>query len=200
MDQDGWFKAKGGDLSAPLPMPKKGKAVQHNFAKSDDFKTLKFGVQWSFFNPGPDEMKRVQHTPGALAIKGKGTSPVDSSPLTFITGDRAYEASITLDIGADAEGGLLLHYNERAYVGISHAYANENLRALARAKLDEGKDGRLHRAYPREERSAQRDVPLLAGREELGAARVAAGSLRAHPVFGGSSACSPACTARVQAW
>jgi xylan 1,4-beta-xylosidase len=115
---DGWFKARGGDLSAPLPMPKKGKALQHNFAKSDDFQNLKFGVQWSFFNPGPEEMKRVQHTPGVLAIKGKGATPVDSSPLTFITGDRAYEASITLDIGADAEGGLLLHYNERAYVGI----------------------------------------------------------------------------------
>ncbi|WP_373989390.1 family 43 glycosylhydrolase [Duganella sp. BuS-21] len=116
--KDGWFTAKGGDLSAPLPMPKKGKAQQHNFAKSDDFKTLKFGVQWSFFNPGANEMNRVQHTPGVLAIKGKGTSPVDSSPLTFITGDRAYEATITMDIGPDAEGGLLLHYNERAYVGI----------------------------------------------------------------------------------
>jgi xylan 1,4-beta-xylosidase len=116
--RDGWFKAKGGNLSKPLPTPKKGKAVPHNFAKSDDFQTTRFGVQWSFFNPGPDEMKRVQHTPGTLAIQGKGTSPVDASPLTFIAGDRAYEATITMEIGADAEGGLLLHYSERAYVGI----------------------------------------------------------------------------------
>jgi xylan 1,4-beta-xylosidase len=116
--RDGWFKAKGGDLSKPMPTPKKGKAVPHNFAKSDDFQTTRFGVQWSFFNPGPDEMKRVQHTPGTLAIQGKGTSPVDSSPLTFIAGDRAYEATITMEIGADAEAGLLLHYSERAYVGI----------------------------------------------------------------------------------
>jgi len=140
--KDGWFKAKGGDLSAPLPMPKKGKAVQHNFAKSDDFQTLRFGVQWSFFNPGPDEMKRVQHTPGVLAIKGKGTSPVDSSPLTFITGDRAYEATITLDIGADAEGGLLLHYNERAYVGIGFTpthmktFAHSQEQSWMREKMD----------------------------------------------------------------
>ena len=116
--KDGWFKAKGGDLSRPLPAPKKGSAVQHGFAKSDDFRVTRFGVQWCFFNPGPDEMRRVQHTPGSLTIKGKGSSPVDASPLTFITGDRAYEATITLDIGPDAEGGLLLHYNERAYVGI----------------------------------------------------------------------------------
>lgn len=140
--RDGWFKAKGGDLSKPLPTPKKGKAVPHNFAKSDDFQTTRFGVQWSFFNPGPDEMKRVQHTPGTLAIQGKGTSPVDASPLTFIAGDRAYEATITMDIGADAEGGLLLHYSERAYVGIGFTptqmktFAHSQEQSWMREKMD----------------------------------------------------------------
>jgi xylan 1,4-beta-xylosidase len=140
--RDGWFKAKGGDLSKPLPTPKKGKAVPHNFAKSDDFQTTRFGVQWSFFNPGPDEMKRVHHTPGTLAIQGKGTSPVDASPLTFIAGDRAYEATITMDIGADAEGGLLLHYSERAYVGIGFTatqmktFAHSQEQSWMREKMD----------------------------------------------------------------
>ncbi|QJD90254.1 family 43 glycosylhydrolase [Duganella dendranthematis] len=140
--RDGWFKAKGGDLSKPLPTPKKGKAVPHNFAKSDDFQTTRFGVQWSFFNPGPDEMKRVQHTPGTLAIQGKGTSPVDASPLTFIAGDRAYEATITMEIGADAEGGLLLHYSERAYVGIGFTptqmktFAHSQEQSWMREKMD----------------------------------------------------------------
>jgi xylan 1,4-beta-xylosidase len=140
--RDGWFKAKGGDLSKPLPTPKKGKAVPHNFAKSDDFQTTRFGVQWSFFNPGPDEMKRVQHTPGTLAIQGKGTSPVDSSPLTFIAGDRAYEATITMEIGADAEAGLLLHYSERAYVGIGFTptqmktFAHSQEQSWMREKMD----------------------------------------------------------------
>lgn len=140
--RDGWFKAKGGDLSTPLPTPKKGKAVPHNFAKSDDFQTTRFGVQWSFFNPGADEMKRVQHTPGTLAIQGKGSSPVDSSPLTFIAGDRAYEATITMDIGADAEGGLLLHYSERAYVGIGFTptqmktFAHSQEQSWMREKMD----------------------------------------------------------------
>jgi xylan 1,4-beta-xylosidase len=115
---DGWFRARGGDLSAPLPMPRGGQALAHGYARSDDFRDLRFGVQWSFFNPGADEMQRVQHTPGRLAIRGKGSSPADASPLSCIVGDRAYEASITLEIGADAEGGLLLHYNERAFVGI----------------------------------------------------------------------------------
>jgi xylan 1,4-beta-xylosidase len=140
--RDGWFKAKGGDLSKPMPTPKKGKAVPHNFAKSDDFQTTRFGVQWSFFNPGPDEMKRVQHTPGTLAIQGKGTSPVDASPLTFIAGDRAYEATITMEIGADAEGGLLLHYSERAYVGIGFTptqmktFAHSQEQSWMREKMD----------------------------------------------------------------
>ena len=115
---DGWFKAKGGGLSQPLPMPKKGRPGPSGFAKSDDFSTNKFGTQWSFYSPGPDEMKRARYEPGALLITGKGTSPADSSPLTFIAGDRSYEASVTLDIIGAGQGGLLLHYSERSFVGI----------------------------------------------------------------------------------
>ena len=115
---DGWFRAKGGDLSGPLPMPKKGKAGQAGFALSDDFKGNKFGIQWTFHNPGPDEMKRVHFEPGAITVKGKGRSPADCSPLTFICGDLAYEATVTLDILDGGEGGLLLYYSERMFVGV----------------------------------------------------------------------------------
>ncbi|MES2164181.1 MAG: family 43 glycosylhydrolase [Pseudomonadota bacterium] len=115
---DGWFKPKGGDLSSPLPMPKKGTAVQAGFAKSDDFTQNKFGVQWCFFNPGPDEMKRVRFEQGAVSIAGKGTSPADCSPLACIVGDHAYEATVTLEISGAGHGGLLLHYNEHMFVGV----------------------------------------------------------------------------------
>jgi xylan 1,4-beta-xylosidase len=43
--------------------------------------------------------------------------PADSSPLTMIPGDRAYEVQVTLEPAGGAEGGLLFFYNERAYVG-----------------------------------------------------------------------------------
>jgi xylan 1,4-beta-xylosidase len=115
---DGWFRAKGGTLSAPLPKPKGGQAGPSGFALSDDFSVNKFGVQWSFFNPGPDEMKRVRYENKSLVIKGKGSSVADCSPLTCIVGDRSYEATATLDISEGAQGGLALFYNQRGFVGV----------------------------------------------------------------------------------
>ncbi|MBW8881302.1 MAG: family 43 glycosylhydrolase, partial [Asticcacaulis sp.] len=55
--KDGWFRARGGTLSTPLPKPKGGRPSQAGLALSDDFSTNKFGVQWSLFAPGPDEMR-----------------------------------------------------------------------------------------------------------------------------------------------
>jgi xylan 1,4-beta-xylosidase len=115
---DGWFRAKGGDLSSPLPKPAKGKSGPAGFALSDDFTGNKFGVQWSFHKPDPDEMKRVRFEPGSIIVAGKGSSPVDCSPLTCIVGDLGYEATVTLEILEKGEGGLLLYYSERMFVGI----------------------------------------------------------------------------------
>lgn len=116
--EDGWFRAKGGTLSAPLPKPRGGRASTAGFALSDDFSTNKFGVQWSFFNPGPNEMERVRYQKSGLLIRGKGSSAADCSPLTVLVGDRSYEASIELEISNGAQGGLLLFYNSRCFCGI----------------------------------------------------------------------------------
>jgi xylan 1,4-beta-xylosidase len=115
---DGWFRAKGGDLSRALPKPKGGRASPAGQPLSDDFSTNRFGVQWSFFAPGPDEMRRARYDGNSLVIQGKGTSPADCSPLTCIVGDRDYEASVVLEMSGDALGGLVLYYNQRGYCGI----------------------------------------------------------------------------------
>jgi len=122
--KDGWFVAKGGDLSTPLAMPRKGKSgalsglAISGFAMSGEFTAEKFGVQWSFHAPGPDEMKRVRFERNGLAVAGKGTSPANCSPLTLIAGDRSYEAQVSIDIMEAAQGGILLYYSERMFVGI----------------------------------------------------------------------------------
>jgi xylan 1,4-beta-xylosidase len=115
---DGWFRARGGTLSKPLRKPKGGRPSPAGLALSDDFSTSKFGMQWSFFAPAPDEMQRARYDGKGLVIKGKGSSPADCSPLTCIVGDRDYEASVLLDISEGAQGGLLLYYSQRAYCGI----------------------------------------------------------------------------------
>lgn len=115
---DGWFRATGGDLSKPLPAPKGGARGPAGPALSDDFSSNRLGVQWTFYNPQPEDMQRARYEANGLRIAGKGQSPADTSPLTCLIGDRSYVAEVTLDLIGDAEGGLLLFYNPKAFVGI----------------------------------------------------------------------------------
>lgn len=117
---DGWFRTKGGTLAQPLPKPKGGKTSPAGFALSDNFSTNKLGLQWSFYSPGLEEMARARYDAGSLVIKGKGTGPADSSPLTTIVGDRSYEASVTLEMSDGALGGLALFYDSRGFVGLGY--------------------------------------------------------------------------------
>ncbi|WP_345534685.1 family 43 glycosylhydrolase [Viridibacterium curvum] len=134
---DGWFRAVGGDVAQPLPMPVVGRAVPHGQALSDDFSTDRMGVQWGFYDPQPGAA-RHRYDNGALVIEGRGSSPADCSPLTCVTGDRAYRFEVELDIDEGAQGGVLLFYSRRLYVGLGlnannlvmHRYGTE--RVLAR--------------------------------------------------------------------
>ena len=141
---DGWFRALGGDLSKPMPKPKGGKVGPAGFALSDDFSQNRFGTQWSFHDPADDEMQRVQYEANGLRLKARGTMPADSAPLTCPVGDRSYMAEITLDLDEQAEAGLMLFYNHKAFVGIGFTseemktwqYAEEQ--AWAREKMKTG--------------------------------------------------------------
>jgi len=115
--RDGWFFAAGGTLLKPIVKPMQAPSGASGFALSDDFSTNKFGVQWSFFNPGEDETQRARYEARALVISAKGTTLSDCSPLTFIVGDRSYEASITLEIGHGVQAGITLFYSERMFCG-----------------------------------------------------------------------------------
>ncbi|KER86356.1 family 43 glycosylhydrolase [Xanthomonas arboricola] len=119
---DGWFRATGGDLSRPLPTPARanatGNAALSGFALSDDFSSDRFGTQWSLHAPGPGEQARVQRADRSLTLACSGSSPADSSPLTCGVPDRGYVAEVTLELIGNAEGGLLLFYNHKAFVGI----------------------------------------------------------------------------------
>jgi xylan 1,4-beta-xylosidase len=116
--RDGWFRAKGGALARPLPKPRGGRAGPAGQPLSDDFTKSRFGTQWSLFEPGPEEAARLRHEGASLAMRGKGTSPADCSPLTCIVGDRSYEATVEIDPAGDAIGGLALFYDARGYVGV----------------------------------------------------------------------------------
>lgn len=116
--KDGWFRATGGTLANPLRKPRCKKRSPAGFPLSDDFTTDKIGLQWGFFAPAPDEMARARYENNALVIKGKGNSLIDCSPLTCVTGDRSYEASVVVEASGQAQGGLALFYDNRAFAGI----------------------------------------------------------------------------------
>lgn len=119
---DGWFKAKDADEGVPLPKPQGGSAVPHGLPLSDDFSSNKFGLQWSFFKGGADEMARVRYLDTAqgktLELKAKGNSPANSSPMTFLAGDQAYQLEVDVDLDAEAQAGVLLFYNDKLYAGL----------------------------------------------------------------------------------
>jgi len=115
---DGWLRARGGDLSAPIAKPRGGSELPHGMALSDDFTTDKLGVQWAFYDPAENELKRVRRANGALTLSAKGTQPSDGSPLTFIAGDVAYRVSVEIEATEGAQAGLLLFYNRRLYCGL----------------------------------------------------------------------------------
>lgn len=115
--EDGWFRAVGGDLSKPLPKPK-GQAVPHGLRRSSDFAPADMGRLWSLYAPSPKDADRVRLLPGGLALRAKGSSPRDGSVLTQQVGDRAFEISVELEVRGDGEGGLLLFFNDRLFLGM----------------------------------------------------------------------------------
>ena len=123
---DGWLRAKGGTLDRPLAKPRGGRPSAAGCALSMDFSSAALGPAWSFHAPGPDELARLRFADGALALRGKGTALADCSPLCCIVGDRAYEASVEIELSGAAHGGLALFYDERGHAGL--AFDREQMR------------------------------------------------------------------------
>jgi xylan 1,4-beta-xylosidase len=121
---DGWFRSAGYDSGRPIPKPSPAGSGAHGFAFSDDFSSSRLGVQWSFYNGSADDQRRVRIKDGTLALAAKGTSPADSSPLSFVVGDQAYEVEVEIDADGDATAGLLLFYNRRLYAGLGFSAKN----------------------------------------------------------------------------
>ncbi len=116
--KDGWFDFGGGDLSKPLTSPKGGAKQPHGAPLSDDFSTDKYGRQWNFFAPSQTESARLKRADQSLILQASGTSPKDSSPLIFVTGDQAYEIECDIEIDAGTRAGLLLFYDHQLYCGL----------------------------------------------------------------------------------
>jgi beta-xylosidase len=122
---DGWFRITSQDAAQPIVKPdRRVDASPHGFPFSDDFSSNRMGVQWGFYAGGVADRDRYRYENGALILKAKGSSPADSSPLSFVTGDHAYEVEVDIDADQSATAGLLLFYNRRLYVGLGYSASN----------------------------------------------------------------------------
>lgn len=124
---DGWFRSKGFDVGEPIPKPKPkgGKASKHGSPLSDDFSSNKFGLQWSFYRGDQSENQRLHYGRDAqgpyLELSPKGTSPSNSSPMTFVQGNQAYQFEVDLELEEGAVAGAMVFYNDKLYAGVGIA-------------------------------------------------------------------------------
>ena len=133
---DGWFRAAGADVAKPIRMPAPS-AGPHGFAFSGEFTLAKMGVQWSFYKGSDTDASRYRFDNGTLVLKTRGTTPADSSPLWFVTGDHAFRIQVQIEIDPGATAGLLTFYSSRLYAGLGfsdtsfvmHRYGTERVSA-----------------------------------------------------------------------
>ena len=121
---DGWFRVTGADAAQPMRMPAGGTAVPHGQALSDDFSRDRMGVLWGFYKGTDTDRERYRYENNTLVLQAKGTGPADSSPLSLVTGDHAYEISVEIDRDAGTSAGLLLFYSSRLYAGLGFSDTN----------------------------------------------------------------------------
>ncbi|MBC2651621.1 family 43 glycosylhydrolase [Novosphingobium flavum] len=116
-DDDGWFRATGGDLSQPLAKPP-GTPVPHGMPHSDPFRQEALGRLWTLYASAPQDASRVTVADGILSLTAKGDSPANCSPLTQLVGDRAYEVQVEVELVGATQGGLLLFFDDRLFLGM----------------------------------------------------------------------------------
>lgn len=122
---DGWPRALGGTLDAPMRKPDAKEPSEAGPRLSDDFSTDRLGLNWSLFAPQALDLQKLRYDDGALILSGKGETLANGSVLCCIPGDRRYEASVELEVTGDAHGGLALFYDARGHVGIG--FGNDQL-------------------------------------------------------------------------
>lgn len=108
---DGWYRTK------PTAVPvSSGKPVKHGMPLSDDFKGNTFGLQWTFWKEYAPEALALNG--GYLTVKGKGSTPADGRLLLVTPTDKNYETQVEVTVNKGNTAGLLLFYNEKAYIGL----------------------------------------------------------------------------------
>jgi len=105
---DGWIEQAPNAPRLPI-------SVQQ-MPLSDDFAGPDLGLQWiTWRDYNPVDITLKDHS---LWLRGKGTTPADARLLLTTATDRAYSIQAEVTVSPGSSGGLVLFYNEKAFVGI----------------------------------------------------------------------------------
>lgn len=97
------------------PLPGKNPGAVKPPRLSDDFSSANLGWQWmAWREPGGARL-----ADGSLWLQGKGRTPADGRILLVTAQDAAYEIETELMVPDGAAGGLVLFYNERAFLALA---------------------------------------------------------------------------------
>lgn len=112
-----WYKLpEGANIETKTDRPT-GENTGKPLDRSDDFSSPELGIQWQFYKNF--DTNRFNLTGKSLVMQAKGTSPDNSPPMLINPGHHAYELVTEVQIDDNAKAGLVLFYNENAFVGVA---------------------------------------------------------------------------------
>ncbi|GAE04106.1 family 43 glycosylhydrolase [Paenibacillus sp. JCM 10914] len=118
---DGWFRISDGLAMNSVDTP-----LLTSF--HDDFESTALGFEWQCEGMNPAE--RFRYDSGQLSVEGTAENELHS-PLFFMPMHERYEVEVEVRVKGNAEGRLLLYYNESAYLGIGlHAKGVSHFRSF----------------------------------------------------------------------
>ncbi|MBK7212767.1 MAG: family 43 glycosylhydrolase [Bacteroidales bacterium] len=114
--KDNWFKSPE-DIQTDKPIKRpKAIAAKSDYSLNDSFDGNVLKPQWKFY--GEYDTDRFSFVENSIAVKTKGHSVSNCSPLLCNPSDHSYIAQVELFIEGNATGGLVLFYNNIAHSGI----------------------------------------------------------------------------------
>ncbi|WP_211184584.1 family 43 glycosylhydrolase [Paenibacillus lemnae] len=102
--EDGWYRTT----------PYHGWSKSPSASIVDDFKKENLNLHWQCEGAAPS----VRFTTDERGLIVQGESGDSVSPLLFMAADESYETIVEVTVQGNAEGQLLLFYNQEAYFGI----------------------------------------------------------------------------------
>lgn len=93
-----------------IMMLSSGTAQQQPMGFSDEFTSPEPAPHWQFWREF--DHSRFQAGDGRLVLTARGSSPADTPPLTYITGDHSYSIEVDVEREQGCEAGILLYYNQ----------------------------------------------------------------------------------------